>query len=112
MEKPIRTSTWIEIDLEVIRRNTMTLRERCRTEVMAVVKAGGYGHGAAAVARAAQRGGASWIGAARLEEGLDLRRQAIQGRILILGYTPAERVRQARLRRSSFSSAVVRRPSW
>src|SRR3990172_212804 len=40
-------STWLDIDLGAIQRNTTRLRDRCRAEVMAVVKAGGYGHGAA-----------------------------------------------------------------
>jgi alanine racemase len=95
MIEPTRLSTWLEIDLEAIRRNTSRLRTLCRAEVMAVVKAGAYGHGAAPVARAAQRGGAAWLGAARLEEGLDLRRQGVEGRILILGATPPERVAEA-----------------
>jgi alanine racemase len=88
-------STWLEIDLGAIQRNTARLRDRCRTAVMAVVKAGGYGHGAAPAARAALRGGAAWIGTARLEEGLELRRQGVEGAILILGFTPAERLPEA-----------------
>jgi alanine racemase len=95
MTEPILHSTWLEVDLEVMRRNTARLRERCRADVMAVVKAGAYGHGAAPAARAARRGGASWIGTARLEEGLELRQQGIDGRVLILGFTPAERVGEA-----------------
>src|SRR3970040_344544 len=85
-------STWLDIDLGAIQRNTARLRDRCRAEVMAVVKAGGYGDGAAPAARAARRGGAAWIGTARLEEGLELRRQGVEGAVLILGVTPAERV--------------------
>jgi len=88
-------STWLDIDLGAIQRNTARLRDRCRAEVMAVVKAGGYGHGAAPAARAAQRGGAAWIGTARLEEGLELRRQGVEGAVLILGFTAAERVAEA-----------------
>jgi len=88
-------STWLEIDLEAIRRNTARLRESCRTSVMAVVKAGAYGHGGAMAARAARRGGAAWLGAARIEEGLELRRQGIVAPLLILGFTPPERLAEA-----------------
>jgi alanine racemase len=95
MDRHSQYSTWLEIDLEAIRRNTARLRELCGTAVMAVVKAGAYGHGAAPAARAAQRGGAAWIGTARLEEGLELRRQGVQGALLILGFTPPERVAEA-----------------
>lgn len=88
-------STWLEIDLEAVRRNTARLKEHCRTEVLAVVKAGAYGHGAAPAARAAVRGGAAWIGTARVEEGLELRRQGLETPVLILGYTAADRVAEA-----------------
>ncbi len=62
---------------------------------MAVVKAGAYGHGGAMAARAALRGGAEWLGAARIEEGLELRRQGIVAPLLILGFTPPERLAEA-----------------
>jgi alanine racemase len=78
MNRDPQPSTWLEIDLEAIRRNTARLRERCRTEVMVVAKAGAYGHGAAPAARAARGGGAAWIGVARLEEGLELRREGVE----------------------------------
>ncbi|HKY84075.1 MAG TPA: alanine racemase [Anaerolineales bacterium] len=90
-----RHSTWLEIDLEAIRHNTSRLRDECGTEVMAVVKAGAYGHGGAMAARAALRGGAAWLGAARVEEGLELRRQGIVAPLLILGFTPPERLAEA-----------------
>ena len=95
MQPNAQLSTWLEIDLEAIRRNTARLREICGTGVMAVVKAGAYGHGGAMAARAALQGGAAWLGAARVEEGLDLRRQGIVAPLLILGFTPAERLAEA-----------------
>jgi alanine racemase len=95
MQIDLKHSTWIDVDLGAIQRNTGRLRDRCQVAVMAVVKAGAYGHGAAPAARAAQRGGAAWIGTARLEEALDLRRQGVEGPVLILGFTPAERVAEA-----------------
>jgi alanine racemase len=88
-------STWLEIDLEAIRRNARRLAELCGVQVMAVVKAGAYGHGGAPAARATLRGGVDWLGTARVEEALELRREGIEAPILVLGATPAERVRQA-----------------
>jgi alanine racemase len=52
---------------------------------MAVVKADGYGHGAAQVARAALRAGATWLGVAVPEEAAALRSAGIHARILVLG---------------------------
>lgn len=85
-------SAWLEIDLEVIRQNVRELMRISQTEVMAVVKANGYGHGAAAVARAAVEAGATWLGVARLEEAIDLRRSGMHCHILVMGYTSPERV--------------------
>jgi alanine racemase len=62
------------IDLAAIRHNVETLRAQAGpAEVMAVVKADGYGHGMVPAARAARAGGASWIGVAVVEEALALR---------------------------------------
>src|SRR5436190_19691339 len=54
-------------------------------ELCAVVKAGGYGHGAVEAARAALRGGASWIAVATAPEAAELRALGIEARILVMG---------------------------
>jgi alanine racemase len=51
----------------------------------AVVKAGGYGHGAAASARAALAGGAEWLAVASAGEAADLRAAGIDARVLVMG---------------------------
>ena len=79
--------TTVEIDLAAIRRNASILRPRA-AELMAVVKANGYGHGAAQVARAAIDGGATWCGVALVEEGLELRSAGIETPILVLSEFP------------------------
>jgi alanine racemase len=56
-----------------------------RTQLMAVVKADGYGHGAIAVAQAAQTGGASSFGVATLAEAVELRRAGLMAPVLVLG---------------------------
>ncbi|MEK7217024.1 MAG: alanine racemase [Chloroflexota bacterium] len=60
---------WAEIDLDAIRWNAGQLAVRAKpAELLAVVKADGYGHGAVEVARAALAGGATWLGVALVEE--------------------------------------------
>src|SRR5258708_37838790 len=76
---------WAEIDLEAVRANVTVLRERCApAELLAVVKAQGYGHGAVPIARAALEAGATGLGVALVEEGIELREAGIDGLILVL----------------------------
>jgi alanine racemase len=80
---------WVEINLDHIAHNISQFKALAgsNTEIMAVVKADGYGHGAAAVASAALSAGASSLAVAFVEEGVDLRRAGITAPILLLGYT-------------------------
>jgi alanine racemase len=76
---------WAEIDLDAVRGNVQALRARSApAELLAVVKAQGYGHGAAPVARAALEGGATGLGVALVEEGSELRAAGIDAPILVL----------------------------
>lgn len=78
--------TVAEIDLSAIAHNIRAIKERVHpARVMAVVKADGYGHGAAAVARIAIENGASCLGVALVEEGIALRRQGFLEPILVFG---------------------------
>ncbi len=62
------------IDAAAIAHNLGVLRAAAPHSLqMAVVKAGGYGHGALPTALAALRAGADWLGVAQLEEALELR---------------------------------------
>ena len=71
---PAGASAWVSIDLDAISDNVAELCRRAgAAEVMAVVKADGYGHGLVPAARAALRGGATWLGVAQLAEALELR---------------------------------------
>jgi alanine racemase len=55
------------VDLAAVRHNVAVLRAAAPTaELMAVVKADGYGHGAVRVAEAALEAGASWLGVCTL----------------------------------------------
>jgi alanine racemase len=76
---------WAEIDLGAIRHNVTVLREIARPALFcAVVKANGYGHGAAPVARAALEAGADWLAVAQVEEAVGLRDAGIEAPLLLL----------------------------
>jgi alanine racemase len=81
-------STRVEVDLGAVRHNVGVLKPP-GSELMAVVKADGYGHGAVEIARAALDAGASRIGVALVEEGLELRAAGIDVPILVLSELPA-----------------------
>jgi len=84
------------IELGAISANVSRIREIVGpAQVMAVVKAEGYGHGLVQSARAAQAGGASWLGVAFLEEALMLRAAGIGGRILCWLAVPGEPLGEA-----------------
>ncbi|HEU4347960.1 MAG TPA: alanine racemase [Actinoplanes sp.] len=78
----------VRIDLDAIRDNVAMLRARTTAEVMAVVKADGYGHGMLPSARAALAGGARWLGVATLDEALELRRNGITAPVLAWLHSP------------------------
>ena len=94
-------SNFVEVDLGAIENNIRLIAERSRTQVMAVVKANAYGHGAVPVAQAALNAGASWCGVARLDEALLLRQAGLDCPVLVLGYTPPGRFEQAIAQRVS-----------
>jgi alanine racemase len=73
------------VDLGAITRNVEVLRDRMTgSQVMAVVKADGYGHGSTQAARAAVAGGADWLGVVHVAEALRLRRAGITVPVLCL----------------------------
>lgn len=79
--------TLAEINLAAIRHNYL---QACKLagpqrQVLAVVKADGYGHGAVPVARALEAVGAEHFGVALVEEGCELRAAGITGTILVFG---------------------------
>ncbi|HHU19563.1 MAG TPA: alanine racemase [Bacilli bacterium] len=78
----------IEIDLSAIKLNIKNLKATLAkgTEVIAVVKANGYGHGDVQVAKAALEAGATQLAVALLEEALKLRQAGITAPILVMGW--------------------------
>jgi alanine racemase len=83
------------VDLAAIAENTRSLQKAAamdghKPELMAIVKADGYGHGAIPVAKAALAAGATWLGVALPTEGVVLRKAGITAPILVLGaFAPA-----------------------
>ncbi|HEV7536410.1 MAG TPA: alanine racemase, partial [Acidimicrobiia bacterium] len=93
LSKPYRPA-WAEVDLNAVRHNVGLLtRLVSPAGVMAVVKADGYGHGSVAAAYAALEAGATWLGVALVEEGVELRDAGIDAPILLLSQPPVEAAR-------------------
>lgn len=78
---------WIEIDTEAIAHNIRALRSLLKpeTELMAIVKANAYGHGAVNVATLAENLGVKFFGVATVPEGIELRQAGIRASILVMG---------------------------
>lgn len=75
------------------------------TKVMAVVKADAYGCDAQLVALTLERVGVDFFAVATIEEAIELRRAGIKSRLLILGYTSAQRAKE--LNRYSLIQTIV-----
>jgi alanine racemase len=98
----------VRVDLTAVRDNVAELHRRAvDAEVLAVVKADGYGHGLVPSARAALAGGASWLGTAVLAEALQLRAAGISDRILAWLAAPGERWGEAISADVDVSAAAV-----
>lgn len=86
--------SWVEIDLSQIKKNYLIYKESIPSysNVMAVVKANAYGHGDIEVARVLQSQGVKCWAVSNIEEACRIRDAGIDGDILILGYTPLDKV--------------------
>jgi len=78
---------WVEIDLNALAHNIQQLKQLLspQTELMAVVKADAYGHGAVRVAQTVLQHGVTWLAVATISEGIELRQASITAPILVLG---------------------------
>jgi alanine racemase len=72
----------LTVDLAAVAANTGLFASRTRAEVMAVVKADGFGHGSADTARTALANGATWLGVTSIAEGLALREAGLAAPVL------------------------------
>ena len=85
-------NTYVEIDLDAISANFDAIRAKAGVQVMAIVKADAYGHGAVQIARLLDSK-CSFFGVSSIAEALELRQAVLTKPILILGYTPVEAFR-------------------
>lgn len=85
-------ATWCEINLDNLIYNYKSIKNLVgvNNELMPVVKADAYGHGAVMCAKTLVESGASRFAVAMLEEGIQLRKAGIECPILILGYIPLD----------------------
>ncbi|MEU8545196.1 alanine racemase [Streptomyces sp. NPDC048717] len=92
-QTPLTRRARAEIDLGALRANVRALRARVapHVQMMAVVKADAYGHGAVRCAEAALDAGATWLGTATPHEALALRAAGLTGpRIMCWLWTPGD----------------------
>jgi alanine racemase len=88
--------TWVEIDASALRHNIRSLsRIAAPAKTMAVIKANAYGHGLLESADILRKAGTKWFGVDNIDEGLGLRNKGLGGSILVLGYTPIDRLAKA-----------------
>jgi len=78
--------SWVEVSLAKIRANYRAVRALVgdAVDVMPVVKADAYRHGAIEVSRALEAEGAGWLAVSSVEEGIALREAGIRARILVM----------------------------
>src|SRR5579864_8842573 len=86
--------SWVEVSLAKIRANYRAVRALVgdAVDVMPVVKADAYRHGAIEVSRVLESEGAQWLAVSNVEEGIALREAGIAARILVMAdYLPENR---------------------
>ncbi|NFJ26826.1 alanine racemase [Clostridium botulinum] len=82
-------AVWAEIDLDNLQHNLKQIKKICgNKEIIGVIKANAYGHGAMEVAPTLLENGVSRLAVAVLSEAMELRMSGVKESIMILGYTP------------------------
>jgi len=81
---------WAEINLSNLSYNIKNIKIKVGTqkEIIGIIKADGYGHGAVAVANILRENGVKTFGIATLQEAITLRNADVQEEIIVLGLTP------------------------
>ena len=95
VKSPDTRWSWVEVNLAALRRNVTAFRRLLGrgTQMMCVVKADAYGHGAVPCARTMHAAGANQFAVATVREGVALREAGIEWPILILSEPPVDCVR-------------------
>ncbi len=82
---------WAEIDLDALAYNVRNIKKLIGDkEMVAVVKADAYGHGAIDIVETLQKNGVSRLAVAVITEAIELRKSGVDIPIMILGYTPSD----------------------
>jgi alanine racemase len=81
---------WAEVNLGALKRNLAVARRAFTGELMAVVKAGAYGHGLEEIAKALASEQIAFFGVANVGEARRIRNAGVQTRIYLLGATWSE----------------------
>ena len=96
MNKVIDRRSWVEIDLSQLKTNLEIYKENqsSKREIMAVVKADAYGHGDKIVSKFLFDNGIHYFAVSNIDEAKHIRDAGVGGHVLILGYTPIERLNE------------------
>ena len=88
--------SWCEVNLAQLKINVELYKRHMPedSEIMAVVKADCYGHGYEQVVKTFASCGIKYFAVSNINEAIDIRRLGVIGEILILGYTPVEKIEQ------------------
>lgn len=83
--------TWAEVNIDAVQHNFKSIKNTLdkNTQIMCVIKADAYGHGAVFLAKLYEKIGASRFAVSNIEEAIQLRENGITLPVLILGFTPA-----------------------
>lgn len=85
--------SWVEINLQTLQNNLKVYASHLpTTSIMAVVKADAYGHGDKVVAKYLSDNGVRHFAVSNIDEAVHIRTAGVEGEILVLGYTPVNRV--------------------
>ncbi len=92
MINEINRAAWVEINLTNLKHNIQEIKGLLKgnEEVVGIIKADAYGHGAVRVAKTLQENGVDYFGVATLKEARELRVAGIKGKIMILGLTQSK----------------------
>ncbi len=85
--------TWAEIDMDAIKYNFQVIKNKCNDQIqlMGVVKADAYGHGAVSISQELLKLGVEYLAVSNIDEAMELRSSGISSPILLLGpVEPAE----------------------
>lgn len=92
MYQEAKRSAWVEVNLAHLDYNIKNIQRKVgpSVEIMGIIKADGYGHGAIAVAEVLRQNGITSFGVATLQEAIALREAGAGETIVMLGLTPSE----------------------